>query len=107
MTDNGSDITLSQFLKTNSSLFTVLGVFGAISVYLLQFPWSGVSTGIQMVGFTSSLMLFFVTAAAVQVELNKSINNNLIDFLIQPEKEIYFLCYLLSHSILFLVPLVG
>lgn len=87
MTDNDSDITLSKFLKTNSSLFTVLGVFGAISVYLLQFPWSGASRGIQMIGFTSSLMLFFITAASIQLELGRSIDRNLTDFLIQPEKK--------------------
>jgi len=80
MTDNDSDITLSKFLKTNSSLFTVLGVFGAVSVYLLQFPWTATSRGIQMIGFTSSLMLFFVTAAAIQLELSKSIDRNLSDF---------------------------
>jgi len=101
MTDNDSDITLSKFLKTNSSLFTVLGVFGAVSVYLLQFPWTATSRGIQMIGFTSSLMLFFVTAAAIQLELSKSIDRNLSDFLIQPEKRnLFFILFIVPFYIL-------
>jgi len=101
MTDNDSDITLSKFLKTNSSLFTVLGVFGAISVYLLQFPWSGASRGIQMIGFTSSLMLFFITAASIQLELGRSIDRNLTDFLIQPERRnLFFMLFIVPFYIL-------
>lgn len=101
MTDNDSEITLSNFLKTNSPLFTVLGVFGAVSVYLLQFPWSGASRGIQMIGFTSSLMLFFLTAAAIQLELTRSIDRNLSDFLIQPEKKnLFFMLFIVPFYIL-------
>lgn len=101
MTDNDSDITLSKFLKTNSSLFTVLGVFDAISVYLLQFPWSGASRGIQMIGFTSSLMLSFITAASIQLELGRSIDRNLTDFLIQPEKRnLFFMLFIVPFYIL-------
>lgn len=52
-----------EFFKRNSSLFTVLGVFAAISVYFTQLE---LNSRWQRLGLVSSFTIFIVVAIAIQ-----------------------------------------
>ena len=98
MSRQNDKITLSEFLKENSSLFTVLGVFGAISVYFLRYPSSGISSQVQAIGTVSSLVAFLTVAVAIHFQLSDSIGRNIIDFLYQPTKRhLFFMIFLISY----------
>ncbi|NHN40405.1 hypothetical protein G9C85_01975 [Halorubellus sp. JP-L1] len=58
-----SESELSGFFDRSSSLFTILGVFGAISVYFTQLD---VNSQWRRLGIVSSLIIFVLTSIAVQ-----------------------------------------
>jgi len=53
--------TIEEFLETNHQLFTVIGMFGALSVYLMKFQQSADETTTGSVGAIS--LLFLLTSA--------------------------------------------
>lgn len=97
MTDTIPDVSIAQFLEDNSSLFTILSVFGAISIYFARFPSSSNSYW-QNVGTVSSLLLFLVTAFAIRSRLKTVVDGQLFDYLIKPRQASYKL-------VLFVIPL--
>jgi hypothetical protein len=56
----------TRFFSDNSSLFTVLGVFGAISVYFTQL---GVESRWRRLGIVSSLTIFVIVAIVIVRQL--------------------------------------
>lgn len=96
MSDDKQSFNLSRFLKDNSELFTLLSVFGAISIYLAQFS-AGVNSNWKHIGQVSGLLLFFLVALEIRRNLKSRLDSSLLDFLIKPRKESYRL-------LLFVVP---
>lgn len=97
MVDTSPDISIAEFLEDNSSLFTILSVFGAISIYFARFP-SSTHTPWQNVETVSSLLLFLVTGFAIRSRLKTEVDDKLFDCLVKPRRSSYKL-------VLFVVPL--
>ncbi len=62
-----TESSLGDFFSRNSQLFTVLGVFGAISVYFTRLE---VESRWQRLGTVSSLTIFILVALAIQQNLS-------------------------------------
>jgi len=74
-----SDTNLTDFLKRNSSLFTALGVFGAISVYFTRLD---VESRWKRLGVVSSLTIFIGISYAIQRNIPpKSSDKNSFDYI--------------------------
>lgn len=80
------EFELSVFLKEQSELFTLLGVFGAISLYLAQFPVDVESRWLN-VGIVSSLLIFIIVALSISNRLQEQFDSSLFDFIIKPRRE--------------------
>lgn len=99
------EFELSVFLKEQSELFTLLGVFGAISLYLAQFPIEIKSRWLN-VGIVSSLLIFIIVALSIRYHLQEEFNSSLFDFIIKPRLESFRVLtfvvpfYLLIFSVL-------
>jgi uncharacterized membrane protein len=52
--------SIEEFLESNHQLFTVIGMFGALSVYLMKFQQSAADAGTGLVG--AILLLFLLTS---------------------------------------------
>lgn len=102
------EIRIATFLEENSSLFTLLSVFGAIAIYFVQFPIAS-GTRWQNLGTVSALFLFFITGMSIRANLKREINGTLFDYLIKPRRSSYKLAllvvpfYMLVLSILAIV----
>ena len=55
--------TIEEFLDANHQLFTVIGIFGALSVYLIKFQQSAAGTGAATGSVGAILVLFLLTSA--------------------------------------------
>lgn len=87
-----------HFLKTNSNLFTVLGVFGAISVYFTQLE---VEVPLRRLGLVSSLSIFLLTSFHIyRASVPSDVDKTPFDYLIKPRRDRFGLT-------LFLVPFAG
>jgi hypothetical protein len=53
--------SIEEFLESNHQLFTVIGMFGALSVYLMKFQQSAADAGTGSVG--AILLLFLLTSS--------------------------------------------
>lgn len=96
MSDDRQSFDLSRFLEENIELFTLLSVFGAISIYLAQFS-ADVNSNWKHVGQVSGIIIFFLVALEIRRDLKSRLDSSLFDFLIKPRKESYRL-------LLFVVP---
>lgn len=75
------DMSIARFFSQNSNLFTVLGVFGAISVYVTQLE---LASRWRRLGIVSSLTIFILIAIAIQRNFpSKSSDQAPFDFVIQ------------------------
>ena len=109
MTDAGQNkFRLAQFLEGHSELFTLLGVFGAISIYLAQFPVDATNRW-QNVGLVSSLLIFIVVSISIRNELKRELDSSIFDFIVKPRRESFGVLsfvvpfYLLIFSVLTIV----
>ncbi|WP_276302501.1 hypothetical protein [Halorussus lipolyticus] len=59
--DNERPPSIEEFLESNHQLFTVIGIFGALSVYLMKFQRSSGEAGTGAVG--AILLLFLLTSS--------------------------------------------
>jgi len=55
--------TMEEFLDSNHQLFTVIGIFGALSVYLIKFQQSADGSGAATGSVGAILVLFLLTSA--------------------------------------------
>ncbi|WP_137286151.1 hypothetical protein [Halorussus salinisoli] len=55
--------SMEEFLETNHQLFTVIGIFGALSVYLMKFQESATTT----TGAVGAVLLLFLLTSSVAV----------------------------------------
>ena len=58
--------TIEEFLDSNHQLFTVIGIFGALSVYLIKFQQSAAGTG-GATGAVGAILLLFLLTSVVAV----------------------------------------
>ncbi|WP_336336873.1 hypothetical protein [Haloarcula brevis] len=86
MTDEKSEFELSCFLEEQSKLFTLLGVFGGVSLYLAQFPVEANDRWLN-VGIVSSLIIFILAAFSIRHRLREEFDSSLFDFIIKPRRE--------------------
>lgn len=103
--DEEHPFDLAVFLKEESELFTLLGVFGAISLYLAQFPIKVESRWVN-IGIVSSLLIFITVALGIRGRLQAELDRSIFDFVIKPRREslqvLFFVVpfYLLAFSVL-------
>jgi len=72
--------SLEGFFQRNSRLFTILGVFGAISVYLTQLE---LDSRWRRLGIVSSLVIFLLVSVSIQSNIPPdSSNQRTFDFII-------------------------
>lgn len=108
MTDEKSEFELSHFLEEQSKLFTLLGVFGGVSLYLAQFPVEANDRWLN-VGIVSSLIIFTLAAFSIRHRLREEFDSSLFDFIIKPRRESFRVLtfvvpfYLLIFSVLSVV----
>lgn len=75
-----SEPTTKDFFIRNSRLFTVIGVFGAISVYFTQLD---VDSQWRRLGIVSSLTIFFLVAITIQRNVSPpSSDQNSFDYIV-------------------------
>lgn len=55
--DGDIDISLGEFVDENSSIFLVMGVFAALSVYISSLPKAGLDTEVVDAGVVSALII--------------------------------------------------
>lgn len=103
--DGEQEFTLSWFLRHTSKHFTVLSVFGALSIYFAQFS-RNINTPWQNVGTVASLVLFIVTAFTIRAELKVAVDGNLFDFLVKPRKDSYKLVFFVAPFYLLIATVV-
>ncbi|WP_435332844.1 hypothetical protein [Haloarchaeobius sp. TZWWS8] len=78
-----SEHSLADFFEENSHLFTVMGVFGAISVYFTQLT---VDSRWSRLGIVSSLTIFLLVALTIQKRVSPpSSERNTFDFLVNSQ----------------------
>ncbi|UPV76313.1 hypothetical protein M0R89_19310 (plasmid) [Halorussus limi] len=58
--------SIEEFLESNHQLFTVIGIFGALSVYLIKFQQSAAETG-AATGSVGAILLLFLLTSSVAV----------------------------------------
>lgn len=108
MTDEEGEFELSYFLEEQSKLFTLLGVFGGVSLYLAQFPVEVNGRWVN-VGIVSSLLIFTLVAISIRHRLQEEFDTSLFDFVIKPRRESFRVLtfvvpfYLLIFSVLSVV----
>jgi hypothetical protein len=104
VSDDVDSFEFAVFLKEESELFTLLGVFGAISLYLAQFP-VGVNNQWLNIGIVSSLLIFITVAISIRGRLEQQLESSIFDFIIKPRQESFQVLifvvpfYLLSFSV--------
>ncbi len=79
--NKNDDFQLDIFLEENQPLFTVMGIFGAISIYLTSLMQD--SNQYLQFGIVSSFVLFVIVSVVIFIKAFKRRNNELIplDFL--------------------------
>lgn len=83
--DDRSGFSLASFFRRNSSLFTVLGVFGAISVYFTRLE---IAKQWSRLGLVSSLAIFLLVAFNIyRGFVPERSHRTPFDFLIQPRRD--------------------
>lgn len=79
------ETSLAAFIDRNSRFFTVLGVFGAISVYFTQLQ---VTSRWRRLGIVASLSIFLLIAAAIQRNIPPETSDKQpIDFVINIQRQ--------------------
>jgi hypothetical protein len=64
--DDARPPSIEEFLESNHQLFTVIGIFGALSVYLIKFQESAAETG-ATTGSVGAILLLFLLTSSVAV----------------------------------------
>ncbi|WP_143825017.1 hypothetical protein [Natrinema ejinorense] len=71
---NREDIRFRSFISENSDLFTVMGVFAALSVYISRLPSETVDESYIQLGLVSSLLITGLVALGIMKSLSDIIN---------------------------------
>jgi len=82
-------IDLNEFLKSNSSLFVILGVFSALSIYISDLGGGSVgdATAEIRVGFGGSLLLAFLLTLLIYKQLIEQVGS--IEVLLKAHTKLY------------------
>lgn len=89
-TDSGS-FEIGTFIENNTSLFTILSIFGAISVYVNRFTDLVTQERTIQIGFVAALFLFLLSTYIIDKRLVKEFGglSDTIAFLLQPTLRSY------------------
>jgi hypothetical protein len=100
----GSEFKLDEFLKQNQHLFTIFGIFGALSLYMntLSIQYSGI-LALQSALF-ASFVIFIIVSILIVAELfsNNQEKRQVLDFLILNENNVNRLIFLVPFGIVVL-----
>lgn len=95
------NFSLESFLEKSQKLFTIYGIFGALSIYLTSFSKDNANFTFLNLGITSSLLLFLIVSVVIiKKAFHDSDKQFLIQYLTIDEKNIYRLVFIIPFSML-------
>ncbi|RLM47805.1 hypothetical protein DVK00_04660 [Haloarcula sp. Atlit-47R] len=103
------DFEIGDFFENSRSLFAVLGVFAALSIYLLRLSVREGSSWPEKTGFAASLTLFLLVSYALLKKANNKYGFlvNFLDHILLPQwRNVEFIMFIVPFSIL-LISIIG
>lgn len=102
--DSGS-LEIGEFIEDNASLFTVLSIFGAISVYVNRFTDLVTQERTIQIGFVAALFLFLLSTYIIDKRFVKELGglSETLAFLLKPTLRSYeaFIFVVAFHGLIF------
>lgn len=97
--EENPDFDIEEFISENYKIHTVMGVFGAISMYLAQLTTTlnGVNENVTKIGIVTSFALFILTSLPIFSKLWAELDHDLLSFPANTNKP-QFLLILFSIS---------